>query len=86
MNVEGYDIKEKMLKERRDWILEQKQLYNKIPNDLEKFHARYQEDAALSPEEELARMAAADEEVKAKKDKKKARRTKRREPRRRKSE
>jgi len=40
-------------------------------NDLEKFHARFQEEGPLSPEEELARMAAAEDEGKAKKDKKK---------------
>ena len=38
MHVEGYDIKDKMLKERRDWVYEQKMLFNKIPQDLEKYN------------------------------------------------
>ena len=70
MNVEGYDIKDKMLKERRDWIQEQKAIFGKVPNDLEKFHARFAEDGPLSPEEEAMR-ASADDDAKAKKDKKK---------------
>jgi len=71
VDVEGYDIKDKMLKERRDWVQEQKAFFGKVPNDLDKFHARFAEDAALSPEDELARMAAAEDEAKSKKDKKK---------------
>ena len=68
--VEGYDIKDKMLKERRDWITEHKGLFGKIPNDLEKFNARFSEEGPLSPEEEAAKAAAAEEDGK-KKDKKK---------------
>ena len=69
--VEGFDIKEKMLKERRDWVAEQKALFNKIPPKLDGFHNRFNEQPALTPEEELARQAAAEEAAKAKKDKKK---------------
>jgi hypothetical protein len=46
-------------------------MFNKIPNDLDKFHTRFAEDGPLSPEDELARLAAAEDEGKAKKDKKK---------------
>merc|ERR1711957_1014934 len=48
-----------------------KAFFGKVPNDLDKFHARFAEDAALSPEDELARMAAAEDEAKSKKEKKK---------------
>lgn len=60
-----------MLKERRDWIAEQKALFNKIPTNVDGFHNRFNEEPALTPEEEAARIAAAEEEAKAKKDKKK---------------
>lgn len=69
--VEGYDIKDKMLAERRHWVQEQKALFGKIPNDLEKFNERFKEEAPLSPEEEAAKLAAEEEAAKGKKDKKK---------------
>lgn len=73
LTVEGYDIKDKMANERRQWVQEQKALFGKIPNDLEKFNARFNEEPALTPEEEAARAAAAEEaaaDKKKKKDKK----------------
>jgi len=68
--VEGLDIKEKMLKERRDWITEQRSLFGKIPNDLEKFNKRFEEQPATTPEEEAALAAAAEEAANAKAKKK----------------
>ena len=41
--VEGHDIKEKMLRERRDWVAEQKALFGKIPAKLDGFHNRFNE-------------------------------------------
>ena len=53
---EGLDIKEAMLKERRDWIHEQKQLFNnKPPDDLKDFYLRFKVETPLSPEEEEAK-------------------------------
>jgi hypothetical protein len=62
-----------MANERRQWVQEQKALFGKIPNDLEKFNARFNEEPALTPEEEAARAAAAEDaaaDKKKKKDKK----------------
>lgn len=73
--VEGYDIKDKMLKERRDWVQEQKGLFGKIPNDLDKFNTRFNEDAATTPEEEAARKQA-EEDAAADKKKKKEKKAK----------
>ena len=42
-NLEGHDIKEKMLRERRDWIAEQKALFAKIPANLDGFNNRFNE-------------------------------------------
>lgn len=42
-SIEGFDIKEKMMKERRDWVCEQKALFNKIPTNLDGFHNRFNE-------------------------------------------
>jgi hypothetical protein len=69
--VEGPDIKDKMLKERRDWIQEQKSMFGKPPENMEAFHKRYNEELPLSPEDEEARKAEEDEAGKGKKDKKK---------------
>lgn len=38
MYVEGYDIKDRMLKERREWVQEQKIIFGKVPADLDKFN------------------------------------------------
>jgi len=69
---EGPDIKESMLKDRREWIQQQKALYpNKIPEDLKKFYERFNVEPGLTPEEEEAKKLAEEEEAKAKKKKKK---------------
>lgn len=75
---EGHDIKEKMLKERRDWITEQRSLFGKIPNDLEKFNKRFEEQPATTPEEEAAIKQAEEDaaNAKAKKKEKKAKKKK----------
>ena len=50
---EGTDLKDQMLKERRDWIQEYKALHaNKPPEDLKKFYERFNTEQPLSPEEE----------------------------------
>lgn len=52
--VEGYDIKEKMLKERRDWILEQQAITGKPPADFEKFYEKVEVDPDAPAEDEAA--------------------------------
>jgi hypothetical protein len=52
MKVEGYDIKEKMLMERRKWILDQQAEFGKPPADFEKFYERMNEDPSATPEGE----------------------------------
>jgi hypothetical protein len=59
MHVEGYDIKDKMLKERRDWVYDQKMLFGKIPQDLEKYNEEQNQEGPTP--EELATLAAAAE-------------------------
>jgi hypothetical protein len=68
---EGTDIMEQMLKDRREWINEQKELkLGKIPDDIKPFYDRFNVETPLSPEEEAAKKAE-EEESKGKKDKKK---------------
>jgi len=69
MHVEGYDIKDVMLKERRDWVYEQKSLFGKIPADLEKFNEEQNKEGP-TPEEMAAMAAAAELEAQEKKTKK----------------
>lgn len=76
LEVEGYDIKDEMLRERRDWILSQQAEHPKgMPPDPEKFHDLYYSrtvvDPALAPPEEVE-AAPADAGKKGKKDAKKA--------------
>lgn len=69
-NNEGIDIMEGMLKDRREWITENKQMNNnKIPEDIKPFYERNNVETPLSPEEEEAKAAA--EEDGGKKGKKK---------------
>lgn len=50
--VEGNDIVDQMLKERRDWIQEQKAMAGgKPPKELAKFYERNNLETPLSPEE-----------------------------------
>jgi hypothetical protein len=68
--IEGNDIIDNMLKERREWIQEQKAITNgKVPADISKFYERNNLETPLSPEEEAAKQAA-DEAEKGKKGKK----------------
>jgi len=69
MHVEGYDIKDVMLKERRDWVYDQKMLFGKIPQDLEKFNEEQNKEGP-TPEELAAMAAAAEQEAIDKKQKK----------------
>lgn len=70
--IEGNDIRDNMLKERREWIMEEKAKMNgKIPNDIAKFYERNNLETPLSPEEEEAKKAA-EEAEKGKKGKKEA--------------
>jgi len=68
--VEGADIKDKMMKERRDWVTEQRSMFGKIPNDLEKFNKRFEEQPATTPEEEAAMKQAEEDAANAKAKKK----------------
>lgn len=69
---QGVDIMEGMLKERRDWITDQKEKNNnKIPDDIKGFHDRFKVEDALSPEEEEGKKAEDDGGKKGKKDAKK---------------
>ena len=55
-NNEGLDIRDGMMKERRDWIQEYKALHaNKPPEDLKAFYERFNVETPLSPEEEEAK-------------------------------
>lgn len=72
--IEGNDIIDNMLKERREWIQEQKVITNgKVPTDIAKFYERNNLETPLSPEEEAAKKAAEEAEKgkKGKKEKKK---------------
>lgn len=54
--VEGNDIEENMLKERRDWVMDEKAKMNgQIPSDISKFYERNNLETPLSPEEEEAK-------------------------------
>jgi len=70
--IEGNDIIDKMLNERREWIGEQKaQALGKVPADISKFYERDNLETPLSPEEEEAKKAEEDDKgKKGKKDKK----------------
>lgn len=73
-NIEGNDIVDKMLKERRDWIQEQKAMQaGKPPADIVKFYERNNLETPLSPEEQAIKDAEAEAEggKKKKKDAKK---------------
>ena len=77
--IEGNDIIDNMLKERREWIQEQKVITNgKVPADIAKFYERNNLETPLSPEEEAAKKAAEEAEKgkKGKKEKKKEKKSK----------
>lgn len=72
--IEGNDIVDNMLKERREWIQEEKAKQNgKIPADIVKFYERNNLETPLSPEDEEAKKLAEEQEKgkKGKKEKKK---------------
>ena len=56
---------EQMMKERREWINQQRALkLGAIPEDIKPFYEQFNNETPLSPEEEAARKAAEDEEGK----------------------
>lgn len=58
MEIEGSDIQDTMLKERRDWVQWYRSNFaGKVPDGLEKFYARDDLETPLSPEEEDAKAA-----------------------------
>ena len=58
MEIEGSDIQDTMLKERRDWVQWYRSNFaGKVPDGLEKFYARDNLETPLSPEEEDAKAA-----------------------------
>ena len=74
--IEGNDIVDQMLKERRDWIQEQKAMAGgKPPKELAKFYERNNLETPLSPEEQAAKDAE-DEAAAGKKGKKDAKKDK----------
>jgi hypothetical protein len=48
---EGGDMKEKMLRERREWVIEQRAMGKPIPSNMDGFHKRYEEHPAYTPEQ-----------------------------------
>lgn len=71
---QGTDIMEQMLKERREWVNEQKQVnLGKIPDDIKPFYDRFNVETPLSPEEEAEKKEKEEAEAakKGKKEKKK---------------
>lgn len=70
--IEGNDIIDNMLQERRVWIQEQKAISNgKVPADIAKFYERNNLETPLTEEEEAAKAAAEEGKGKGKKEKKK---------------
>jgi hypothetical protein len=76
---EGTDIMETMLKDRREWVLEKRQMnMGKIPDDIKPFYERFNVETPLSPEEQAAKDAEEEEGggKKKKKDKEKKKKKK----------
>lgn len=66
--IEGSDIVDSMLKQRRDWVQWYRSTFGKPPDNLDKFYTRNDLETPLSPEDEEKK--AAEEESKGKKEKK----------------
>ena len=64
-DIEGSDIQDSMLKQRRDWVQWYRSTFGKVPDNLEKFYQKNNLETPLSPEEE--EKAKAEEEEKSKK-------------------
>jgi len=47
---EGPDMKEKMLRERREWVIDQRSIGKPIPTNMDGFHKRFEEHPAYTPE------------------------------------
>jgi len=63
MEIEGSDIQDTMLKERRDWVQWYRSNFaGKVPDGLEKFYARDDLETPLSPEEEDAKAGEEEKE------------------------
>jgi len=69
-NVEGDDIVETMLKERRDWVQKFRSDFGKVPDGLDKFYERQNLQEPLTAEEEEKKAAEEEAAEKTKKDKK----------------
>lgn len=71
-DIDGQDIEDQMLKERRDWIQEYRALHGgKPPTDIDKFYQRLNVEEPLSPEEEEKKRLEEEEKAKEKEKKKK---------------
>ena len=68
--IEGDDIADTMMKERRDWIQQFRADFNKVPDGLEKFYERHNLQEPLTAEEEEKKAAEEEEKGKKGKDKK----------------
>ena len=55
--IEGSDIVDSMLKQRRDWVQWYRSTFNKPPDNLDKFYTRNDLETPLSPEEEEKKAA-----------------------------
>ncbi len=66
--IEGNDIEDSMLKQRREWIQWYRANFGKVPDNLEKFYQKNNLETPLSPEEE-EKKAAEEEDGKKKKGK-----------------
>jgi CO dehydrogenase/acetyl-CoA synthase alpha subunit len=72
-DAEGPDIKEDMVKKRREWVDDFRANHQgKIPDDLKGFYEKDKVEAPLTPEQEEAKKLEEEEAAKAKKNKKKA--------------
>ena len=70
MEIEGTDIQDTMLKERRDWVQWYRSNFaGKVPDNLDKFYSRNDLEVPLSPEEEEKKAAEEEGDGKGKKKK-----------------
>ena len=61
MDVEGYDVCDMKLQERRQWITKQKVEFGKIPTDLDKFYEQFE--LQVDVEEEIRRRREEEDEA-----------------------
>ena len=67
VDIEGSDIQDSMLKQRRDWVQWYRTNFSKLPENLEKFYQKNNLETPLSPEEEEKAKAEEEDGKKGKK-------------------